>query len=610
MEPRNLPSFSQTLAPTNITPAVDCSRWSSCDDGVFFNSCDSACTCQNSSAIAICEDDCSNTTGVLSEMSCNNQWIELKVSGQCGSGDGPSEHYVRGVDSCLEEANMRPEVIAYSMKEFVDSEWCLLYTNQVPVEELDRNSSWDYLDKNMSCCVRNTIPADGYRCMVTTTYYIDNITYNSVSLESSSNSLELIMHLMIAGVVILAIAVIFLCWKCRRRKSQYALPGLTPVITKLSSKNVSSSRLGEEKIFDISLYKFDDFELVDLIGSGTSAMVYLMKIKVDEEWQRPEMPKLVAGKCYKSKGVLFHEAKLLGQTSANCPQLITVLGVIKQPPVLIMRYLKEGNLERVLVEELNNRRDENKPDFKPEFLWMLRMKFMLDMSKAVQHLHKNYIVHRDLAIRNLLLADDRKSVVLSDMGFSRSVPDSTSFSTTVTPGIPRNSPPETWPKDKDSKERVFSIQSDIWSLAMAMWEIANMEPITNPDKEFFSKIEKTVVPDTFIKNEKAKDDDLFGRTEELFYQMKRCWQVDPWKRPRIWEIKEKIQEFIENPVKTDDAYFEEFDDPPHVSAAAKTQRTVSPEQQSAMLLKDMTHMSAHKPNHSVQLVQSNRVLCF
>merc|ERR1712060_778525 len=101
----------------------------------------------------------------------------------------------------------------------------------------------------------------------------------------------------------------------------------------------------------------------------------------------------------------------------------------------------------------------------------------------------------------------------SDMGLSRTVDDGTSFSTTVTPDIPSTSPPETWSKNKDSKERVFSIQSDIWSLAMAMWEIANMEPIINPDKEFFFKLERAVVPETFIKNEEANDDDLFGRME-------------------------------------------------------------------------------------------------
>ena len=49
------------------------------------------------------------------------------------------------------------------------------------------------------------------------------------------------------------------------------------------------------------------------------------------------------------------------------------------------------------------------------------MMFCLQLAKAVLYLHKENIIHRDIALRNVLLHDNENRVMLSDLGMARKV---------------------------------------------------------------------------------------------------------------------------------------------------------------------------------------------
>jgi serine/threonine protein kinase len=156
---------------------------------------------------------------------------------------------------------------------------------------------------------------------------------------------------------------------------------------------------------------------------------------------------------------------LLQSVSSTCNKIVTFTGVVLQPRILLMEFYEKGVLQKALTDELENRLDKTTPGFQSHFPFKLRMKYLLDLTVAVGHLHKYNLVHRDLAMRNLLLSDDRKSVVLTDFGLARQVTTELKKRRSINETVPKTSPPETW---VNSKYRDFSVQYDMWGLALTI----------------------------------------------------------------------------------------------------------------------------------------------
>ena len=119
----------------------------------------------------------------------------------------------------------------------------------------------------------------------------------------------------------------------------------------------------------------------------------------------------------------FKEASLLSDLWLHlkniCPYIVDLHGIIFEPGVILTRYQKEGNLEQALVVDHERKRQD--PSYKCEFPFMTRLKFVHNICIALSHLHKLNIVHRDVVMSNLLLADNKDRVLLSNFSLTRKV---------------------------------------------------------------------------------------------------------------------------------------------------------------------------------------------
>jgi len=359
-----------------------------------------------------------------------------------------------------------------------------------------------------------------------------------------------------AGILFLVLT--FICWKCRGRKKQSlkvlgrslslikdpiykSNSQLDLSITYKSKSQFDRSRMTEKPSvqkpsggdrYRLETYKFNDFIMMDLIGAGASSQVFLMQGRNDELfyaikiWSNP-----------RQEIQFWNEARLLSKISNQCPFIINVYGVILKPNGIILSYQKEGNLEEALLED--RRKQEEDPSFKSEYPFMIRLNFIHNTCKALFHMHKMNIAHRDLAMRNLLLADDKKSVLLCDFSLARDVESLSGTTKTVTRGVPYTSAPETW---QSENVREFSVQSDIWSLGLTMWEIINKEPIVC--KGELSMFE--VLPAALVKTKNCLGA-KFKREDELWGLLTKCWSEKPVARPRIWVVEQDIKGFLDNP---------------------------------------------------------------
>jgi serine/threonine protein kinase len=102
---------------------------------------------------------------------------------------------------------------------------------------------------------------------------------------------------------------------------------------------------------------------------------------------------------------------------------------------------------------------------------------MLQIAKAMQYLHKNKIVHRDLKTSNILVDDSTEGYVLvklADFGLAKTYANTQTVGTQTTGGTTRYAAPEVNLDDDEmihGKKTRFLTKADVWSFAMVCSEI-------------------------------------------------------------------------------------------------------------------------------------------
>ncbi|PRP86359.1 hypothetical protein PROFUN_05500 [Planoprotostelium fungivorum] len=93
-----------------------------------------------------------------------------------------------------------------------------------------------------------------------------------------------------------------------------------------------------------------------------------------------------------------------------------------------------------------------------------KLRLISEIAKGMRHLHQQKVVHRDLALRNILL-NDRLEAKVSDFGLSR-VNGSEDGSTTANAVGPLK-----WMSPEAITENKYSTKSDVFSFGVVVWEI-------------------------------------------------------------------------------------------------------------------------------------------
>jgi len=147
------------------------------------------------------------------------------------------------------------------------------------------------------------------------------------------------------------------------------------------------------------------------------------------------------------------------------------------------------------------------------------------------HLSNLQVVHRDVALRNLLVKQTDKGYVvkISDFGLSRSV-ESTFYTAAEEGEIPIK-----WSAPEVLEYGTHSTKSDVYSFGVLLWELfSHGSPPYNE-----------------VTNEKARQLILNAAVlsaprdcpPEMYNVMLKCWEKDSNKRPTFQEIQTAITKF-------------------------------------------------------------------
>jgi serine/threonine-protein kinase len=186
------------------------------------------------------------------------------------------------------------------------------------------------------------------------------------------------------------------------------------------------------------------YKILEPLGSGGFGTVYL----AEDTWIDKRVALKVPHRQGLDFGELLREPRLLA--SLNHPNIVTVITAEKQDNVffIVMEFVPGDTLETIIMAE--------------GALELSRaLDYTCQICNAVQHAHRQNVLHRDLRPSNVLVTD-RGLVKVADFGTSRFL-EIAAHGTTVI-----GSPPYMAPEQFEGRA-VFA--SDLYSLGVTMYQM-------------------------------------------------------------------------------------------------------------------------------------------
>lgn len=192
------------------------------------------------------------------------------------------------------------------------------------------------------------------------------------------------------------------------------------------------------------------------------------------------------------------------------PHIVRLIGVIEVDPVwIVMELYEHGELGKYLVEEqyvLTN---------------ATLSLYCLQICKALAYLEGLNMVHRDIAVRNVLVAS-RDCVKLGDFGLSRYIDEQEYYKASV------SRLPIKWMAPESINFRRFTSASDVWMFGVCVWEVFSMA------QQPFFWLENGQVINQLESGVRLPKPQLCPPA--LYSLLTQCWAYEPPSRPSFSQL--------------------------------------------------------------------------
>ena len=305
------------------------------------------------------------------------------------------------------------------------------------------------------------------------------------------------------------------------------------------------------KQYELRAYDSSNLELVKVLGSGSYGTVRLFKDKQSKEYVVGKLF-LVGGNRKIIKKRLAgakREAKILARLEHK--NIVRVLGTVANGDPnfeIILEYAPCGDLESFLLLETDI-----------FFPWKIRLRFFTELASALDYLHyhdpKRPYIHGDLKPQNVLLGDSL-SIKLADFGATTIVKVTGATSLTVDDnGNSQHTPLYTAPEFLRNLNEKRCRSMDVYSYGMIGYEIITRTRVFSgsqvsedaliykiktegqkPDESSMDKVDNAQV-------ENSVESIIFNTLKKIVYE---CWQTDADDRPKIYDVKQRLDELNQN----------------------------------------------------------------
>ncbi|XP_076835393.1 protein-tyrosine kinase 2-beta isoform X2 [Brachyhypopomus gauderio] len=362
--------------------------------------------------------------------------------------------------------------------------------------------------QRIRCCLQN----DGKALLqVTIKEAVQPLSISTESLSTAENMADLIDgHCRLQS----GSETSFLVKMNKEKEARISLP---PIPSNIPSTSSSLSSIGSDIYAEIPdqpqsarSYSFsrDDVVLGRILGEGFFGEVHegVYKSKTGE---RTSVAVKTCKDCTADvKEKFMSEAVIMKKL--DHPHIVRLIGIIEEDPVwIVMELYQHGELGNYLTE--NQHKLTN----------VTLILYSLQICKALAYLEGVNMVHRDIAVRNVLVAKP-DCVKLGDFGLSRYIEEEEYYKASV------SRLPIKWMAPESINFRRFTSASDVWMFAVCMWEIMSW------GQQPFFWLENKDVINHLEQGVRLPKPELCPPT--LYTLMTHCWAYNPRDRPRFTEL--------------------------------------------------------------------------
>uniref|UniRef100_UPI00398EAAA9 macrophage colony-stimulating factor 1 receptor-like isoform X1 n=2 Tax=Pristiophorus japonicus TaxID=55135 RepID=UPI00398EAAA9 len=157
------------------------------------------------------------------------------------------------------------------------------------------------------------------------------------------------------------------------------------------------------------------------------------------------------------------------------------------------------------------------------------LSFSYQVANGMDFLSSRNCIHRDLAARNILLTQGRIAKIC-DFGLARDIMNDSNY---VVKGNARL--PVKWMAPESIFDCVYTVQSDVWSYGILLWEIFTLGSSPYPGIPVDTRFYKLIRGGFQMDRPDSASPDLYDI-------MTRCWNLEPTERPTFDQIVKLISQ--------------------------------------------------------------------
>lgn len=232
----------------------------------------------------------------------------------------------------------------------------------------------------------------------------------------------------------------------------------------------------------------------------------------------------------------YHDEATMHSLVDRHPNVVRFYGLCRRSgasPSLVIEQMQHDLQDRLHTLQ----KDGN---LSPSKLIARLLSYLGQVARALRHLHRSGIIHRDISARNMLM--EGEVVKLSDFGLAKSVSDKSPSNKPY----PLNTAPEAL-RDL-SNPNVWTAKCDVWQFGLLIWEVFSFG--RDPLQRFNNSVEQLLAAlDADWRPERPNK--IPDAAWELALQ---CIKQDPTFRPNFEDISTQLDHMSKRLRSTDDGF--------------------------------------------------------
>ena len=224
--------------------------------------------------------------------------------------------------------------------------------------------------------------------------------------------------------------------------------------------NYYSSRISKYYSYDNRFNRqspIDKYEILGKIGSGSYGNVFKVRNKLTKNIYALKKVNLFANKK-ENNLYLVNELKILTYNQSNYLLKSHEIFMDRGNICIVMDYAEKGDLRQYIKKYKNNNMKISE-----RRIWH----FLIQILLAIEYLHRNNIIHRDIKTANIMINKDY-SISVGDFGVSKILKPDINLATTQI-GTPYYLCPEI------IKGKNYDKKADIWAIGCILCEMMTLD---------------------------------------------------------------------------------------------------------------------------------------